>query len=347
MTTRKPLPELLYEAEVTEGLEDIARAEIARIRGISNVQQAKGAVQFEYAGSLKTLSLLNTVIAVYRVLVFDVPRPKALLGHQHLTRLGDAIHEILSQAPRDKFQTLHISAAGAESSVMRRIKHEIADQHTLNVGVDEGDLWLRIRPAKQKQGWEVLIRLTPRPLVTRAWRVQDMPGALNAVVAHALVILSQPSPTDTCLNIGSGSGTILIERLRHTPAQLMIGCDFDADTMTIARRNIAAAQLEAHPHLLISDVRQLALPDQSMSSLLADLPFGQQVGSHEDNRLLYPALLAEAGRVAQIGALFALVTHEIRLIEGILAQSTVWKIKETRMITLRGLHPRIYVLQRR
>jgi tRNA (guanine6-N2)-methyltransferase len=336
----------LYEAEITIGLEDIARAEIARMPGVTKPHQLQGAVQFEFAGSVKALANFNTVIAIYRVLAFAVPRPKALLGHQHLTRLSEAIRTIINEQPRNTFQSLYISAAGSESSVMQRIKQELADQLKLNIGEEEGDLWLRIRPTPDKQGWQVLIRLTPRPLVTRTWRVQDVPGALNAAVAHAMAVLSAPQATDTCLNIGSGSGTILIERLRHMPAQPMIGVDSDVDMMAIARRNMAAAQVDKQAHLLIGDARRLPLPDQSISALLADLPFGQLVGSHEDNRVLYPALLAEAARVARPEALFVLITHEIRLMEGILAQSAAWTIKETRMITLRGLHPRIYVLQR-
>ena len=40
-------------------------------------------------------------------------------------------------------------------------------------------------PARGGDGWETLVRTTPRPLATRYWRVCNYEAALNATVAHA------------------------------------------------------------------------------------------------------------------------------------------------------------------
>ena len=80
---------------------------------------------------------------------------------------------------------------------------------------------------------------------------------------------------------------------------------------------------------------------------MADLPFGHLVGSHDENEWLYPAILSEAARIARKDALFALITHEIRLMDGILSGYDEWKLIKMMKITLSGLHPRIYVLERK
>ena len=89
------------------------------------------------------------------------------------------------------------------------------------------------------------MRLSPRPLTARAWRVCNLPGALNAVVAHAMVALSAPNPADRYLNLACGSGTLLVERLALGPARLAVGCDNAAGPLDCARANLRAAGLRA------------------------------------------------------------------------------------------------------
>jgi 23S rRNA G2445 N2-methylase RlmL len=90
----------------------------------------------------------------------------------------------------------------------------------------------------------------------------------------------------------------------------------------------------------------LPFSDDSFDALCADLPFGQLVGSHEENQWLYPAILAEASRVARSKARFVVVTHEVRLMDTTLENLNTWKLVNKQMITLSGLHPRIYILER-
>ena len=97
---------------------------------------------------------------------------------------------------------------------------------------------------------------------------------------------------------------------------------------------------------MIADGRRLPFPGRSFDVLFADLPFGGRVGSHQDNLSLYPALLAEAARVTRAGGRFILITHEIQLMEGVLSAQAHWRSEAPLRVSLRGLHPRIYVLQR-
>lgn len=337
---------LQYEAEVIEGLEAIAQAELTRVRGIQILKVQKGGVQFLYEPRFVSLLNLHAVIAVYRVLAFDVPRPKALLGHQHFTRLTASIHEVLKQHPPRSFVTLSIDAAGSDSSVMRRLCAELAQAVGLSPSDERGDMVIRIRRSQQADGWDALVRISPRPLVTRDWRVCNYEGALNASVAYGMVQMLNPRTDDIFLNAACGSASLLIERLMVMPTESAIGVDHAPEALDCARQNIHAAQLDMTPYLVNADLHSLPFAAHTFNALCADLPFGQLVGTHEANRTLYPAALAELGRVAQPQARLAIITHEVRLMESVLAKQHTWQLERAVTVTQRGLHPRIYLMHK-
>lgn len=336
-----------YEAAVLEGLEPFARAEIeARVdRAIIRlVAPRPGMLQFAYAGPLTTLLDLRSVVAVSLLRLFAVPRPKALLGHQHFTALLAMIATARALWPRDAFATLHLSAAGEDSTVMQRLATAL-EQHTgLRPTFDEGDLLLRLRRAPN--GWEALVRLSPRPLAARPWRVCNMLGALNASVASVMMQLSAPHPDDHVLNIGCGTGTLLIERLALGDARALIGCDIDRAMLRCAAANLAADGISG-VHLETWDATALPLPNACMDVLCADLPFGQRIGSHDDNQELYPRLFAEATRVTRPNGRMVIITHEVRLLEDVAAAfATHWHLARTVRVHVGGMTPRIYLLKR-
>jgi 23S rRNA G2445 N2-methylase RlmL len=159
-----------------------------------------------------------------------------------------------------------------------------------------------------------------------------------------MVSLTRPKPDDVFLNIACGSGTILIERLACMSAARILGCDYSQHALECAAANIAASHGEDAMDLLQCDARSLPLPSGSVDAVCVDLPFGQRTGSHEENVALYPRLIEETGRVAKRGARFAVITHEIRLMDSVLSRTPTWQTENSFKITLRGLHPRIYVL---
>jgi 23S rRNA G2445 N2-methylase RlmL len=333
-----------YEAEIVEGIEDLAEREILdRFPGARVTLRRAALRQFSVDASPARLSLLRLTSAVYLRLTFDIPRPKALLGHQHLTRFLTAIHTI-TNSQRDRFMTLSIDAAGSESSVMQRIKQELAAALNLTVDPDKGDLHLRMRRSLTADGWDVLIRTTPRPLVTRDWRVCNYEGALNATVAAAMITLLKPAPDEPLLNLMCGSGSLIIERFASQPDAPTVACDISPEALACAAANLQASGVH-HPALIRTDATRLPFPDATFPLLAADLPFGQLIGSHESNRGLYPVVLSEAFRVTRPGGRFAVITHEVKLIEQAL-RGAGWQVDPPRMITLRGLHPRIYVLRK-
>ncbi|MFO7320864.1 MAG: methyltransferase domain-containing protein [Chloroflexota bacterium] len=340
----------MLEAEVIEGLEEFTAAEIEALFGEAATIQArpKGAVRFTFRGNLARLESLQTVQAVYLVVCHAIPRPKALLGDQHLRAVVNQISVVKALNERkNPLKTLFISAAGSDSRVMERIRQTLASAAQLTPADDKGDLWIRIRPALEGNGWETLVRLTARPLATREWRICNYEGALNATVAQVMARLAAAKPGDRSINLLCGSGSILIEYAAVYNSSYLIGIDYSAEVLHCARKNIDKAQLDNVIRLLQADARHLPFPDNSFDVLLADLPFGQRVGSHRENLELYPQLLDEASRIAAPRARFIAITHEVNLFERLVRHHNVWESVRTIRITLRGLHPRIYVLRRR
>jgi tRNA (guanine6-N2)-methyltransferase len=333
-------------------LEKIARRELReqfqhRVEFV-DTRVSPGVLRFSYVGNLYQLLKLQTIQAVYLVRGYPIPRPKAFLGDQHFKALLAQIAAVRDLSPKEAYQTLYISAAGSESSVMIRLRDELAAKTGLQASSEEGDLLIRLRhPPGDSESWEALVRLSPRPLATRPWRVCNWEGALNATVAHAMAFLTQPKPDDVYLNLACGSGTLLVERLAQETVQNAIGYDTDELALECARRNIEAAGFAEQIKLRQGDIRSLPMPDKSVDAICADLPFGHLVGSHDDNVTLYPEVLREAGRVLKPGGCCVILSHEVRLMESLLDGAGLWDTEQIIRVAQGGLYPRIFVLRRR
>ncbi len=337
------------EFDVLEGLEPYALDELRTCcgRACTPVALHPGRIRVRYAADLRALLRLRSVVAAYLIVTYDVPRPRALLGHQHLTRLLATLDLVRSLTNPTHYHTLRLSAAGSDSAILTRLKETLASHTGLAPAHDEGDLLIRLRRATASNGWEVLVRLSPRPLATRAWRVCNRPGALNATLAAVMMRLTRPTAADRMLNLACGSGTLLIERLFLAPTRLAIGCDPDQQALQCARRNLEAAGFAPVVRLEPWDATSLPLDTGSIDVLCADLPFGQLIGSHRENEALYPCLIAEAARVAAPDARMCLLTHEVRLIERVFAGcADVWTPVEIVKVRTGGMTPRIYLMRR-
>jgi tRNA (guanine6-N2)-methyltransferase len=350
-------PRYAIEADVLEGLERIAEDELRERFGERvrfEATSRPGALRFSYSGELADLLTLRSMVAVYGVQYFAIPRPKALLGNQQFGELSGAIAAVIDLAPPGAYATLRLSAAGEDSGVLTRLKDQIAQRFGLAVAAEEGDLLIRLRrpslgrdSVRGGDGWETLVRLSPRPLATRAWRVCNWPGALNASLAHAMVRLTAPAPEDVVLNVACGSGTLLIERLLAGRARIAIGCDTDVAALDCARSNVHAAGLAQQARLEGWDAGALPLDDASVSMICADLPFGQLVGSHRENQEFYPRVFAEATRVAQPGARMVLITHEVRLLERTAERfAQQWQLLDLLRVRSGGMTPAVALLRR-
>lgn len=335
-----------YEAEVIPGLEAVAGDELAERfdKRVSRLQAPRpGALRFRFRGAPAALHGLRSVVAVYQAHHFAVPRPKALLGHEHFTRLTRLLHHICADFAA-KPSTIGIGAAGSGSAVMRRLRAALAEALALLPAEDgKGELFLRLLPSSRGTGWDILIRTSRQPLSKRGYRLADMPGALNATVAYAMTRFGDLPRAARVVNLCSGTSTILIEHGLSRPGDCLYAIDNSSPALAMGSRNSRAAHPGVEIRHLFADAKHSPLAARSVDRLYADLPFGHHIGSHEENIRLYPALLREAARIARPHACFVVLTHELRLMRRCLLQSP-WQVVDERAINLRGLHPRLFVL---
>lgn len=308
---------LRMEAEVLPGLAPFARAELDALPGaateapLSDPARAD-AVPFTWRGDWAALDGLRTVTAVYRVLAFEAPRPKALLGDAHFRRLSAEIRGVVDRLPGG-FSGLRVEAAGRESAVMRRLRAALSEASGLPDHPETGDLRIRVRPTPGARGWEVLLRLTPRPLSARPWRTCNMAGGLNACLAAACWDMIGVAPDQRVLNAMSGSATLLIERARRGPAARLTGVDLDEAAILCGEANLRAAGVNAE--LVRADATATPWPSDAFDVVVADPPWGDAVGHVHDAYSLTAAFLGEAARVLVPGGRLLVVTHTVRAFE--------------------------------
>ena len=304
-----------------------------------------------YDGSIRRFDELRTVTAVHRVESFAVPRPRALLGHQHLTRLLGIIHFVLNARSSNTLRTFRITAAGAGSGVYSRLRQEIADATGLESSDDAANLQIAVRRAAAGDGgWQVLLRTSPMPLSARRWRVCDRPGALNATVASVMASLVRPRPNERVLNLCCGSGTLMIERLGLGAAGSVTGVDVSPDALQCADVNLRAAGHRAAASLARADCARLPLPDNSIDTITADLPFGMLQDGSGDIASLYRSALAESARVATRNGSLVVITTRRRTMLSAIEEAPHWNLANEIPVSIphrRGyIRPHIYLLRR-
>lgn len=333
---RQPAHE--YELEVLPGLEHVAATELAEVPLARDIRGPR----FWFPGSPERLTRLRSVTAVYRVQSWDVPRPRGLLGNQQLGELTEFLRSVVEWGGHTSFR---LGAAGKESSVMLRLAEELQGSLDLRHDPQEGELLIRLRPQVDGSGWDVLARITRRPLSARAWRVCNLSGGLNACVAYAVHKLAGQRDVDRIFNPMSGSGTLLVERALLGPYDALVGVDVSQAAVDCARENLRAAKKDVEVACL--DALHTGLAARSFDLITADLPWGDAIGSHQSNEVLYPAFLQEMHRLSSRQGRLAVITHEIRLFESVLRDQQKWEGRELLQVFSGGHHPKVYLLHKR
>lgn len=343
-----------YEVETIVGMEEFARREIRQRLGkqarIAESQPLAGRIALSFDGDLRRFDAMRTAAAVHRVEDFAVPRPRALLGHQHLTRLLTTVRAVMNARADGSFRTFRIAAAGAGSAVFAHLRQEIAAATALESTDAAAHLHIAVRRSPGAQsGWQALIRAAAMPLSVRRWRVRDMPGALNANIAAAMVSLAHGGNTERMLNLCCGSGTLMIERLGMGRAAAVTGVDISADALQCADANLRAAGHRSSVTLLRGDCGALPLRSASVDAITADLPYGMLSGG--GNILsLYRAALTESARVAAPNASLVAITTRRRDLLAALDDAQCWRMIEAISLNIPYrsgyIKPQIYRLQR-
>jgi tRNA (guanine6-N2)-methyltransferase len=294
---------------------------------------------------LDAVRSLRRVVAASTGLTVPARRPRELLETSVQQRTGELLEEIRRQRPRQRFHGLRLEAAGAHTPDMRRLADALAEQAELPVAED-GDLVVRVRKGAAPVTWQLLLRTTPRPLATRAWRTVNYPGAVNATVAATVLDLLQVGAEDSLLDMTCGSGTFLVEQLHDVAPARAVGVDLDPAALDAARRHQRAARRKGRIDWIEGDVRTVAL-EPGFTRLLTNPPWGTLHGEHESNEELLAELLRRAAELAAVRARLGVLTHEITRMHRVLETSPAgWRPVGEHRFFQKGHHPRLFLLER-
>jgi 23S rRNA G2445 N2-methylase RlmL len=313
-----------YEIETLAGLEEFTTNELTSKFGEQARVIAKsgnGHIVVDYSGDLRLFNGMRSVTAIHIVETFDIPRPRALLGNQNLGRVMEMVENVLKRNRDKDMKTLRVSGAGANSAVFARLKQEISRMTGLAVTEEPANLQITVRPDQnEKNGWQVMVRTSSMPLSSREWRVCSLPGALNASIAHVMASLADPARNERFLNLCCGSGTLMIERLEIGPAAQVVGIDSDKEALSCAEANLRVSGHSSKVELIWGDIGNVRLPDGSINTIVADLPYGMLVGEQSDIELTYHSAILEATRVAAPEANLLMITTRRKLFESTLEE---------------------------
>ncbi|HTI14293.1 MAG TPA: methyltransferase domain-containing protein [Dictyobacter sp.] len=346
-----------YYAMTMPGLETLAFSEIRTvISDVELIKFARGIALFSTTAAPDTLLRLRTTEDVY----FSLAHIKNLRhGMDGLRVLHSAtLHADLDAALASwrqvykgrKPRTWRVVSQMTGTYAFRRIDagQTIAQAlrrglpHTMRQVEDDADVefwcWLG--------GGDVLIgvRLSDATMRHRRYKREHLPASLRPTVAAAMGWLAQPTAQDIVLDPLCGAGTILIERALLAPVQQVAGGDIRTEAVAMAKRNAQSAHISLDVRQW--DARRLPLEAASVTRIITNLPFGKQIGTHEQNESLYSDVLQEFRRVLTEDGLIVALTSEDRLWERVV-QEQGWSITKKVVFVVLGQPASIFVVQQR
>lgn len=149
--------------------------------------------------------------------------------------------------------------------------------------------------------WELVVRerhdgiegdLVPRALTDSrfAYRVAEVPAASHPTIAAALARAAGVRNDDIVWDPFVGSGLELIERARLGPYRALLGTDLDEDACSAARKNLAAAGVEAP--IVCADA--LTFAPERVTLILTNPPMGRRVPHASKLRELLDGVVRQA-----------------------------------------------------
>ena len=193
---------------------------------------------------------------------------------------------------------------------------------------------------------DAYIRRTNVPDARFAYRKQALPASMHPALAASIVRYAAPyrkSENASVLDPCCGSGTFLIERELDAPCKSLFGVDLAPNAVLAARINAAAAKSAAR--FIQKDLTKFT-PRAPVDEIYANLPFGNRVGTHENNERLYRALCSALPSWLVPGGIAVLYTMEYRLLDACLKREKLLVRKNAVRTEAGGLLPWVFVVER-
>ena len=207
-----------------------------------------------------------------------------------------------------------------------------------------GNYEVELRIEQRQRGISLYAKLFTLEDSRFAYRQEALPASMHPATAAAIIRYAAPflSPGARVLDPCCGSGTFLLERGIYAPCANLTGVDISHAAVDIARRNALAAGSDAK--FIANDCLRFTA-HRPYDELVANLPFGNRVGSHADNGRLYGGLLDRLPQWLRPGGVAILYTMEFTLLKNLLRQRPGLRLLSQARTEAGGLTPTIFVVR--
>ncbi|MBO4849023.1 MAG: methyltransferase [Clostridia bacterium] len=177
-----------------------------------------------------------------------------------------------------------------------------------------------------------------------AYREESVPASMNPAVAAAVLRFASDklSVNARVIDPCCGSGTLLIERGLMSPCASLTGVDIAHRAIDIARRNTELAGVDAK--YTVNDILRFEC-HRPYDELIANLPFGNRVGTHSSCEKLYAGLLAKLPQLVRKGGVAILYTMEFTLLKKLIRETPRVTLLSQQRTEAGGLTPMIFILR--
>ena len=197
--------------------------------------------------------------------------------------------------------------------------------------MDRADLYLKL--------WNVADSRYP-------WRQRTVSASIHPATAACLVRYAKKFETrerPRVLDPFCGCGSLLFAREKLGPCRVLMGVDKSGTAVESARVNARAGKSKAA--FVTKDILRFE-GREGFDLILSNLPFGNRVGSHEDNTRLYDRFVRRLPDLLAPGGTAVLYTMEYKLLKTCLDRTGGLVLRERKRTEAGGLLPWIFVVDR-
>ena len=333
----------LIKLTFISGLKDIVLQDLTHIEEIQVIEEDDDSVYIDNVTHVRKLLSLRSVTNIYLIRRDQRLNPRYISNHKSI--LGELIQGAVGQNPK-VFKTFKLRCAGIQTEEVQQIQEYIQDTYKLTQA-EEADMEVYIH--KPNTEWEIGVRLAPRPLSVREYKVEHIKGGINPTIAYAMNSFCDLEHSTSYLNICSGSGTLLIEAAQTNSKLKLLGFDKDNKHNSQAIQNIKKAGLIKSIQIKSADICDN--PDYGMFDVItADLPFGMQISKDEDLEKLYKTFVTYCEEKLNKEGTLVAYTSEWQLLKDILEKSkfAIIKTLDFKLSTSVGsyIYPKAFVCKK-
>ena len=178
-----------------------------------------------------------------------------------------------------------------------------------------------------------------------SYRVSALPASMHPATAAAILKYAEfflGGKDARVLDPCCGSGTFLIEREKLYPCAGLTGVDISNKAIDIARGNAEAAGSIAK--FVHNDCMRFTA-ERPYDELVANLPFGNRVGSHKSNEKLYAGILENLSKWLRRGGVAILYTMEYTLLKKLIREHPGLRLVTEVRTEAGGLMPAVFVIK--